>query len=835
MKLSLLLSAALRTFGPGVRLWHRRKLTTAPVWILACVAQTAYPVRAASFQPVAAARPSTVSLAPGPELFFEPGPSQPGGGNQFLARGRNFRFLINPERMDFTLVRRLPPDISAPKGRQQLAMGAPAATATGRMVFLGANSRAVVRGESELNGRINYLVGDSSDWRTGLSAYSKVRIDDIYPGIGLVYYGNRRELEYDFTVEPGADPKAIVIRFEGVDKVALGESGDLRLDIQGSKVSQAKPVLYQMEGASRVYVPGEYVIKSTNEVAFSVGPYDQRRPLIIDPVFVYSTYFGGNGADLGLSVKVDSAGSVYIAGQTLSAQFPITLPAGAAQRHLGGGVFNGDAFVAKFDNTGNNLIYFTYLGGNGEDGALDLAVGPAGNAYLAGFTQSTNFPVWKALSPKLHGVPDPVIGLFSPDGFVAELNTNGSAVVFSTFLGGTNSDIADGIALDGGQNICVTGLTGSPDFPTRNPIPGLTNFEGGQFDAFVTKISADGDALVYSTFLGGTSLDEGQGIAADTNGYAYVVGFTDSPDFPVTTDAVQPLLNNTNAVLAAFDGFLAKLSPAGALDYSTYIGGFSNDYAYRVTLDAAGNPYVVGPSSSPDFLDVLQVPSGLHVDTSLTNGTTSLDAFLIKLDPTGLPVYTAAFGGSSTEIPWDVAVDPFGNAFVVGATSSTNFPSTNVFDLFRATNSGGNDVFVTVLNADASAAIYSAYFGGSDQDVGYGIAVDSESSAYIVGNTFSTNFPVTLGSLQPALGGVSDSFLAKIRLTDPTVNLAASNDTLVLTWPATAAEFMLESSSGLGPRATWATVTQRPSLAAGRYAVTLPATNSAALFRLRRP
>ncbi|MGH7969039.1 MAG: SBBP repeat-containing protein, partial [Limisphaerales bacterium] len=332
---------------------------------------------------------------------------------------------------------------------------------------------------------------------------------------------------------------------------------------------------------------------------------------------------------------------------------------------------------------------------------------------------------------------------------------------------------------------------------------------------------------------GGTGLDEGQGIAADTNGFAYVAGFTDSIDFPVSTNAVQPLLNNTNALIAAFDGFLAKLSPSGGLQYSTYIGGASNDYVYRVTLDTAGNPYVVGPSSSPDFLDALTVVPGLHHDPNLTNGYASFDAFLIKFDPTGLPLYATALGGDSTDIPWDVAVDPLGNAFVVGVTYSTNFPTTNVFDLFRRENAGGSDAFVTAINSDASAALYSGYFGGSDQDMGYGIAVDAESSAYIVGNTYSTNLHV-LAPLQSALGGVSDSFLAKIRLNDPPLNLAASGDTLTLAWPATAPEFVLESASSLTPPVAWVPVARPPVLVNGSLSVTLPATNSSALFRLKK-
>lgn len=535
---------------------------------------------------------------------------------------------------------------------------------------------------------------------------------------------------------------------------------------------------------------------------------------------------------MGLAVKVDGSGNVYLTGETLSTQFPFPIPPGAVQPGFGGGSYNGDAFVAKFDNTGKNLVYFTYLGGSAEDGGLDLAIDPLGNACVAGFTLSPNFPTRNALYPRMNSLFNTTVGIYDADAFVAELNTNGSALIFSTYLGGTNTDIADGIALDGDGNIYLTGLTGSGDFPTTNALPGQTAFSGGLFDAFVTKLAPGGTSLIYSTFLGGPGLDEGQGIAADTNGFAYVTGFTGSTNFLITTNAFDAVLNHSENLIS-YDGFVTKLSPGGSLVYSTFLGGTNDDYGYRIRTDGLGNAYVAGTTLSQDFLNTISNVPGLQQIGS--PAIVSFDAFLTKLDPTGVPVFSTVFGGDSTDIAWDLAVDGQGNTFLVGNTYSTNFPATNVFAPFTGTNSGFSDVFVTAINSNATAVLYSAYLGGWTNDWGYGIAVDAESSAYIVGNTYSTNFPTSAAPFQGFLDGTSDAFIAKIRLADPPLSLAVAGDTLLVSWPATASDFVLESATNLLAPVNWLPVGKAPLLSNGSYRVTLPATNAAALFRLRRP
>jgi len=726
----------------------------------------------------------------GPDLFFAAVSAQSDGRYRFLSCGRNYAFLLSPAQVKLSLLKSQPTKVASFRARSDLLAPRPVETASIRMSFLNANPQASIHGDAQMTGKVNYLIGsDPARWRTGITTYAKVRIDDLYPGIGLVYYGNHQKLEYDLTVAPGADPAAVAIRFEGVDKVFLSETGELVLKVSDGEIRQRGPLLYQVDASNRIEVSGGYRITDDGTVTFTVGRYDRRRPLIIDPLVAYSTYFGGNGADLGLAVKVDARGDFYLTGETLSTQFPFVLPTDAAQPNFGGGYYNGDAFVAKFDNTGTNLIYYTYLGGSGEDGGLDLAVDSLGHAYVAGFTLSADFPTKNALYPQISGTA--TLDIYPSDGFVSELNSNGSGFVYSTYLGGTNSDIADGIAVDKAGNAYVTGMTDSGDFPTLDPLEGQNTFLGGTFDAFVTKIAPNGASLVYSTYLGGLGTDEGQGIAADTNGFAYVTGLTISTNFPITANAFQTRLNNS-ANTTTSDAFVSKFSPSGALVYSTFLGGSANDFGYRITTDGSGNVYVTGPSIS------------------------------------------AAFPNTITDVPWLSRSGSPANAFVVGDSNSTDFPTTNVFAPLRANNSGVNDAFVLVLNSNATAVLYSGYLGGSASDSGYGVAVDAESSAYLVGTTSSSDFPTTAAPFQSSLDGSSDTFLVKIRLTDPVLSAALTGDNLQLTWPATARDFILEFAPTLASPVNWTPVTQTPVLSGAVYTTTVLATNTSNFFRLRR-
>jgi hypothetical protein len=763
-------------------------------------------------------------------LFFEPGLAQSNGPVNFVARGLNYQLLVEPAEVDFMLRKpQLSPAPGSVRRDESIKLGSTQARVL-RMAFASGNPHASISGAGKMDGKVNYFLGnDPARWRAQLSTFSSVRVQDLYPGIDLLYYGNHHQLEYDFTVAPHADPTAISLQFEGVDKLAVTSAGELVVGLGDAELRQHRPVIYQIVRGARCEVAGGYQLKDSRTICFAVGPYDHEQPLVIDPVFIYSTYFGGNGGDTGLAIKVDSSGSVYLAGETLSTQFPSAAAGNPFQSQMNGGAVTGDAFVAKLDNTGSKLLYFTYLGGATDDGAYDLAIDSSGNAYVTGFTVSSDFPTKNALFNQISGTPDPTFHVYPVEAFVAELNTNGSALVYSTYLGGTATDVGSGIAVDPAGYVYVTGKTFSTNFPVLNALQASL---GGTEDGFVSKFAPGGQSLVYSTYLGGTGLDIGEGIAADGAGSAYVTGYTTSTDFPISTGASQTNLNGSGVAVSVFDAFITKVAPDGSsLVYSTYVGGSQNDYGYRIAVDGSGTAYVTGTTQSPDF------PRTNSFDLTLgEDGTNAInfDAFLTKLDPSGQPVYSAQFGGTADDAGWDVAVDPFGRAFVVGITLSTNFPTTNAFDLFQTTNSGGKDVFVIAFDTNAPSVLYSGYLGGSGDDFGYAIAVDAEGNAYLSGMTLSSGFPTTVGPFQGALAGSSDAFVAKIRLLDPMLNVQQMGNGFLLSWRATAPDYVLQSTVDLALPQVWTTYPQPTALTNGEYFVSLTTTNPSALFRLVR-
>ncbi|MGA2029387.1 MAG: SBBP repeat-containing protein [Verrucomicrobiota bacterium] len=719
-------------------------------------------------------------------LYFEAHRGQANGSVQFMARGHGYQFLISPTEAQLVLRKVTPATLPMPFRRTKLTSPGRISTCVLQMQLVGANAQAQVSGEEELAGKINYFIGsDSSQWQTDVPIFAKTCVEQLYPGVNLVYYGNQQRLEYDFTVAPKADFRKIAIHFDGVDKISIDTQGELILKLGSDEIHQLAPEIYQMQGGSRKEVSGGYRLLDARTMVFAIDKYNHDLPLIIDPILSYSTYLGGNGSDTGFAVKVDTNGFIYVAGETLSTQLPVT--PGAFQKKFGGGSLTGDAFIAKFDNTGSNLVYFTYLGGSADDGALDMAIDSSGDAYLTGFTQSPNFPVFHGIFTNISGPFDGPAGAYRADGFVTELNTNGSALIYSTYLGGNNNDAAYGIAVDSSNNTYVTGYTTSTNFPTTNAVQ---TYLAGTQNAFVTKFAPSGTAVIYSTYLGGTNADTGEGIAADALGNAYVTGYTDSTNFPAT-NAFQGLLNGiTNiAVPPPYDAFVTKFNASGSLSYSTFLGGTNSDFGLRIAVDVSGNVYVVGTSQSPDYPDTANNVIGLS--NGVTNNTASLifvyNAFLTKLDFTGTNlIYSAVFGGTNTDVAEDVAIDPAGNAFVIGSTTATNFPTFNTSGFLSPTNSGGTNVFVIAFNADCSALLYSAYLGGSGADLGYGIAVDTAGNAYITGQASSVNFP-TLNAFQTSLNGGSDSFLAKIlpALPSPVLTITLSDtNNLTISWPA---------------------------------------------------
>ncbi len=720
-------------------------------------------------------------------LWFQAGPEASSGQAQFVTRGANYQFLLSPTEVRIAL---------AKTGVEPAEV---------RMNFAGANPGAQMSGSDELPGKVNYLIGnDPARWHTGVATFARLRVEQLYSGISLVYYGDQRQLEYDFVITPGTDPGVIKIHFNGVEKISIGNRGELLLAVGGGEIQQPAPVIYQRVPEGRKIVRGGYRLLDQHTVAFRVGPYDHNLPLVIDPVLYFSTYFGGNSSDTAWSMALDTNGFIYVAGQTLSnhksstSTAPFSTP-GAFQTNFMGGSQVGDAFVAKFDSQGSNLIYLTYLGGSVEDAAYGIAVDGNGDAYVAGATDSANFPVRNAIYTNISGTLIPHLGVYPADAFVAKIDPSGSNLLYSTYLGGESADAAYAIALDSSNNAYVTGFTYSTNFPTTlNALQknlACPNTFSLNANAFVTEIGASGNSLVYSSYLGGTNFDTGRGITIDSSNYVYVTGFTSSTNFP-TTNAVQQqfvsvilttnaaptnvvfitnvfngyLLNGTNILTAPSDGFVAKFTPScTGFVYSTFLGGVNSDVPYHIAVDALDNAYVTGWTVSTNFPNTVTNVAGLYNGLANNTGVAApliTNAFLTQIMWSGTNAaigWSTAFGGTNSgmDIGFGVTVDPSGNVFVVGASSTTNFPAVNTPGLLHTTNSGSSDAFVIGFYTNCSAILYSGYLGGSGNDYGYGIAEDAQTNVYLTGQTLSANFPTFFAS-QPSLNGTSDAFLAKI-------------------------------------------------------------------------
>lgn len=661
-------------------------------------------------------------------LTFEENRGQTDPQVKFLSRGPGYTLFLTPT--EAILALKQPSAVSGQHSAKEndgkeAQQGGQAVL---RMKLVGANPAPQVMGLDELPGKSNYFIGNEPrKWRTNIPHYGKVRYENVYPGVDLVFYGNQGQLEYDFIVAPGADPTAITLAFEGAEKLEMDARGDLVLHTALGHIRLQKPIVYQEVDGAKQPIRGRYVLKNQHRAGFEVSAYDPSAPLIIDPTLSYSTYLGGSGNDLAQSIAVDSSGNSYVTGSTTSFNFPTANP---RQSALSG---SQDAFVTKLNATGSALVYSTYLGGSGSDGGSGIAVDSSGNAYVTGSTDSTNFPTANPLQPALGG---------PRDAFVTKLNPSGSALVYSTYLGGSGIDSGADIAVDSSGNAYVTGSTGSPNFPTANPLqPTL----GGGFDAFVAKLNAAGSGRLYSSYLGGSGDEFVNGIAVDSTGNAYVTGSTQSTDFPTA----NPLQSSFGGVR---DAFVAKFNANGStLVYSTFLGGSDDEFGSGVAVDGGGNAYVAGSTRSANF-----PVAGTPMQGTIGGGS---DAFVTKLNASGSAlVYSTFLGGSGDEPSSGIAVTSAGNAFVAGSTSSANFPTVNPL---QPGFGGSGDAFVAQLNPAGSALDYSTFLGGRNSDVGNSIALDGSGIAYVTGFTQSTDFP-TAGPLQLCLSGSFDSFIAKI-------------------------------------------------------------------------
>ena len=610
-----------------------------------------------------------------------------------------------------------------------------------------------------LPGVTNYLRGAGGRSATNVAGYASVTYRNAYRGIDVQYHGRRNGLEYDFLVAPGADPRRIALAFDGARSLKIDARKALRIATAAGELRQQRPVAYQMIDGRRQPVAVDYKLRSGHRVGLELGDYDRSRRLVIDPVVSYGTLLGGALADSVAGIAV-SGGNAYVTGSTSSTDFPL---AGAVQGTAGGA---GDAFVAKLSSTGASLVYATYLGGGGLDRGRGIAV-EGGEAYITGDTASADFPTADAITATAPA---------STNGFVTKLNGAGSALVYSTYLGGAGADIANAIAVASGA-AHVVGRTASADFPTANAVQAAI---GGNSDAFVTKINAAGSALVYSTYLGGTLAEDGFGIDVD-GGSAYVAGQTASVNFPTTGGVAQPALAGGTQT----DGFVTKLAAAGtSLAYSTYLGGAGvggagpaptgADSANAIAV-SGGQAYVTGQSNSGSF------PTTVGALQPALAG--EADAFVTKLSANATTLlYSTYLGGGSSDGANAIDVDGT-NAYVAGSTGSGDFPLVDP----ASRRAGNGDAFLSKLSSTGASLLHSSIFGGNANDSAATVAADSDGNAYLAGSSsrFANGELPTAGGLQAnhaGAGGVSDGFVFKVAsggTTDPLVTrlLPRSADT----------------------------------------------------------
>jgi len=597
----------------------------------------------------------------------------------------------------------------------------------------------IISADNPIGARGNYLYGsDPSGWRTDLPLFGSIRYTGIWPGVELTYKVENDRLKAEYLVAPGAGVERISLRFD--QDPQIGRDGSLRIHGVSGELVEEKPFIYQLIGGERREVAGGFQKLASGSIGFRTAEYDRTQLLVIDPSMLFSGYFGGSSEDNITAVGVDTLNNVVTAGWTSSNNLPAS---NGAQTKYGGSV---DAFVAGFLPNGGSLIYCTYLGGSGDDRAFGLTIDSARNVYITGWTSSRNFPLAAAFQARLSG---------TRDAFVAKLNAAGNALAYSTYLGGSGVDAGYAIALtpasDTSQatnSVVVVGDTTSTNFPVTGGA--FQPESGGSQDAFVATISPSGSTLAFATYLGGSGMDHGSSVKVGPSGGIFIGGYTWSNNFPVL-NAHQPTSGGGQ------DAFVVKMSTGGnKLYWSTYLGGTGGsvgapEEANALCIDALNNIVVAGTTSSANF----PVTAGAFQTTF--GGQT--DGFMARFaNSSGALLQSTFLGGALSDSINALALDFHGNPYVTGFTSSEDFP---VQRALQNTNAGSMDAFVVKMNTVLSSITFGTYLGGSGSDAGNAIAVASETSIVVAGQTSSGDFP-TAGSIQNYLPSVLSSFITKM-------------------------------------------------------------------------
>jgi hypothetical protein len=653
-------------------------------------------------------------------LYFVPHQADEGGETLFFADTAAYRLWVTPAGLTF--------DIGAGAGADSERRQGVAAS----LDFLGADPRPVVRAVDPADYRVHYFIGnDPSRWRADVPTSRAVRYDGLYDRVDLEVYGVGREVEYDWIVRPGGRPDIIRFAYRGVRRSGIDAGGDLVIEAESTKFVHRRPDCYQLAEGRRVPVESSFVAVGPDAYGFRIGGYDPERDLFIDPlVLVYSTFLGGDVKDWGWDLAVDVQGCLYVTGLTCSTDFPVK---DARQPRFKGGVW--DVFLTKFAPDGRSLVFSTYLGGSRLDHGYAVALGRDGSIYLAGETESTDFPL-------ANPVQSEVLNMRA-DAFVARLAKNGRALIFSTYLGGPDQDFGHGVAPDADGNAVVVGACGK-DFPVKNAI--LEKNRGGPYDGFVAKVAAKGGSLTFSTYWGGGGWDSVEGVALDAQGRIFLTGSTAGKGFPVKNAFRKTFGGGVS------DAFISRIAPSGrSIDFSSYLGGTGYDVGNAVALGSDGAVFIAGTTGSANF-----PVKGACQDS---NGG-SEDGFLAKLAADGQSLaYSTYLGGPDADRFEDLAVDPSGYAYVAGYSFGSAFPGTPALERDAAPSLQG---ILAAFKPDGRTLVGARCFGGPESDRFYGIAADGKGAFYVTGESWSAAFPVK-NAFQPHKALYGDAVVMKFK------------------------------------------------------------------------
>lgn len=637
-------------------------------------------------------------------------------------------------------------------------------------------------------------------------SFESVQVNNVCDGIDILYYIENNAPRYDYIVKPFANPQSLRLTVEGAVAISAQNKDNLSLKTSVGEIQQRGLFVYQNIGNTKKKIECSFSVSRDNTISFDLGEYDVTKPLIIDPL-VFSTYIGGSSFESGNGIALDASGNIYVTGTTQSTNYPTT--AGSYDGSSNGSV---DIFVSKFNPSGTALLYSTYIGGSDNDQSNDIAVDGSGNAYITGFTKSTNFPVTS-------GVFQNAYGGGSDDVFVTKLNSSGTALVFSTFVGGSGRDIGRAIVIDASGNSYITGITESANYDITSGVFQNTNAGGG--DIFITKVNSSGTALLYSTYIGGTALEDANDIVIDGSGNAYITGYAVSTNYDITAGAYQTTFGG-----AFFfgDAIVTKINSTGsALVFSTYLGGSDDDFGQGIAIDASNNVYITGYTYSGNY----DLQSAFQ---STLSGFT--DAVVTKLNSTGTGLlFSTYLGGGDEDGGNAIAVNSNNQAVICGGTWSTDFDITS--GSFQTTNNGGYECFVTMFSSAGNTLSYSSYFGGTSTDVAKNVCLDNGGNPYITGSTESSNFDITSGVYQSALGGGTDAFVTKFGIG---VSLTVNSPNTNVTWCAGTSQTITWSSQNVtnikidlssdGGASFPTTIIASTAASAGTYTWNIPANQS---------